>query len=430
MGSHFVENESQEIKRLNIGSFTVKKTLGKYGCLCFLLFFFQIFYDLPWLVTLGKYTLMLFLFYFLWIESLVKASFRIPRLQISSLFIAYIFVLILSSLLNMMGDYYSLKEFLLGLVVISIPIGFYMHIVQQPSPWEQRKFCNDLQKGIVFGATAVLIYVSLTGSFTNYLSLGFRFMGENISPSIISLNATLLLSYSLIHMVQHKRYLFFIPISFAIILILLSLSKSGIVLGVFGFLYVAVVKRAYFAISVVSVVIGGLVIIFLPIETIQNVLFNYVTNDTLETLSGRSAIWQVCQELNNNKPLFGYGYNSVMKILPVYFTNFLAEQAHSVYYESMINVGVVGSSILGIYVLKVVIKCVRNFSAIKQDTTLSWFFFVVLIGLVRGVTEASFAQANNMIDVSLFFLSVFILDYFTSTRLKERKSVDKLGIAS
>lgn len=401
---------------------------NKYGLLAFIIVAFQILYDLPsGAIAFAKMIIILITIYFLWIESLLKTNFKVLSKQISLLFFLYLISLFFSSFINIGTLDYFLADFLIGLSVLLIPIGFFYIAIQNFQQEKKWTLLFDLQMGIVVGTFVVLIYVALTGHFVDYFGLGKRFMGLSISPSMIALNANILLSYSLLKVVEKIKFKYLVAVLFSLIMIALSLSKSGIILALLTFVYVAIIKKTYLLTVIVFSLTLGVMLVFLPFEAAFEVLKDYVSSDnnTLETLSGRSDIWEVCQELINAKPLLGYGYNSPVKILPVFYTTFKVDQAHSAYYESMLSVGQIGVLLLAIYILKVFAKCFVFFRIIKSNTILSWLFFVLVIGIVRGSTEASFVQANNIIDIFIFYFSLFILDFYISLENIKRGSTAK-----
>lgn len=392
-----------------------------FSIIVFEVLLIQIFYELPDMISFVKLFVIFSSFLFIWVIPVLENPQQIRFKNIQPLVILYFITIIISSAINVGINNYTIIDALIGLFVLVIPLGFYKYFIQNPNVIASLKQSFRLQRDIAIGAFIILIYVSVTGNFTDFGSLGSRFTGGSISPSIISLNANLLLSFCLLNITKYKKKILLIPIIVSIALILLSLSKNGILITILCFFYVAIINKKYVSTIIVLSIVVVLSFFFLPWVSIVDILYGYFNSeDALTTLSGRNAIWDVCDTLINKNPIWGYGYNSTVKILaPKVFTLENVNQAHNVYYESMLNLGAVGTIILLVYVLKVIFQCIAKFSVIVNNTILSWFFFVIINFIIRGYTEASFAQANNIIEIFIFFISIFSLDYYLN-RLKNR----------
>lgn len=383
----------------------------KYEFLVSLIFIIPLFYQFAASISIIKTAIILLSFVLLWLDPKIKVK------KINIFFILYLITIVVSSITNIGNLNYTITEFINGIIIFIIPIGLFYNIIQK----EDINFTlsYNIQKTITFVSAIVLSYVLLNGSFTDYGTLGIRFSGGVISPSIIALYANLSIIFCLLNLKKQNRILIF-PLTLSFLMLILTLSKNGIIIAVLALIYETVIKKKYIlSLSIISVAII-LLFIFIPYNNIFNFYLEYTDSGNLESLSGRTIIWETCQSLIDNKPWLGYGYNSAIVILPPITTRsyFLVEQAHNIYYESMLNIGIIGTVFLFIYILKVIVKCIINFPLIRNNSVLALFFFVVLIGLFRGYTEASFAQANNIIDVSVFFISILLLDYWISPKNK------------
>jgi len=385
---------------------------NKYEILIFLIVIIQIFYQFTATISLIKIIVILISLFVLWSKPYFKLEKKF------SLFFLYVAVILISSLINLGNLNYSIKEFLVGIIILTIPLGFYYQITKAGVE-RSLKLSSNIQKIISLVACIVLIYVFFAGTYVDYGALGIRLSGEAITPSVIALNANLLLMFCLLHFVESRKKIYLLPVVFALVIIILALSKSGIIIALLGFIYVTILKSKYKQMFCIIFFIFILGLMLLPYQDILNLYAEYSDNGSIETLSGRNTIWETCQYLINMNPFLGYGYNSVVVVLPFYMKYFQVDQAHSAYYESMINVGLVGTVLLGMYILKVLVKCIINFSIIRKSMVFSYFFFILLMGLIRGYTEASFSQANNIVEVFLFYISLFLLDFY----VKKNKEV-------
>lgn len=374
-----------------------------YSILAFCLIIVQLFYDFQEIIFFIKIAITCLAFVILYQK--IKLN-----LDIKHLFIyAYFTSLSLSFIANI--NSVNLKEFIVGFSILLIPIGFLNSILLVKNTQLLRKATSKVQLYIVYGAGIILLYTYISGDFIDYQGLGQRFVTQSISPSIISLNANIVIIFCLLH-INKKRLILLIPIILSVVLIMLSISKSGIIISMFALIYVGIIKKKYLLIGIVSSLLAIILIAISSYWSGFDIILNYIDSGSIDSFTGRSAIWEVCQKLIEKKKILGYGYNTAGGLLTKYFPYFLVEQAHNAFYESMINLGYVGTFILGIYIVKVIIKSIKYFSVIRNNNILSFAFFIVIMELLRAPTEAAFCQANNIVDVFIFFLSLFIMDYY------------------
>lgn len=390
--------------------FKIKDT---YPILAFCIIIIQLFYDYPNIIFFAK-TPITFI-------SLV-ILFRQVRLSLSLKYV-FIYLYLISVFLSYIYNINSVppKDFLVGLSILFIPIGFLNALlINKTEPLVLNNDLFKIQTYITYGAGLILLYTSIFGSFTEFEGLGVRFMTRAISPSVIALNANLILIFCLLNIGKKNIFFYTLLIVVSFALLVLSISKSGIVISILALLYVGFMRKKYIHILIAFLIITIAFLILLPHLPALEFLSNYLDKDPTQNVSGRSVIWETCEKLINDNFSLGYGYNSAARILTKKFQYFLVEQAHNAYYESMINIGFLGTSILGIYITKVLIKAIRYFSQIRGNTVLSYSLFIIIMQIVRGYTEASFCQANNVIEVTIFLLSIFIIDYYPYSTAKSK----------
>lgn len=374
-----------------------------YSLLAFSIIIVQVFYDFQEAIFFIKTATI--------ILSLIILYKKIRLdLKAKNIFIyAYFISIYLSFIFNL--DTTNLKDFLIGFAVLLVPIGFLNATLLTKNNQYTSKAIDSIHLYTVYGAGVVILYTYYSGGFVEYQGLGQRFVTDAISPSIISLNANLVIIYCLLH-INKKRKLLLIPIIVSFILIVLSISKSGIIISLAALVYIGILRKKYVPIGLTLIFMSIIIISIADYLPAYDIIMDYIDSGSIENFTGRTAIWDTCKMLIAKKEICGYGYNSSAGLLTKFFPYFLVEQAHSGYYESMINLGYLGTFVLILYVLKVLTKSIINFSIIRNTPLLSFSFFIVLMELLRVPTEAAFCQANNIVDVFIFFFNLFIIDYY------------------
>ena len=127
----------------------------------------------------------------------------------------------------------------------------------------------------------------------------------------------------------------------------------------------------------------------------QVVMNRFIGEAEDSTLNGRQKFWDFCIKMNNDKPLFGYGYDTFNQVFAdqvhyVYNGKIWDMYAHNIYYELFGETGYVGIGIFIIAALSTLyggIKLHRNKELSNTDRYFTFFAVAVqVICLSYGVT--------------------------------------------
>ena len=121
-------------------------------------------------------------------------------------------------------------------------------------------------------------------------------------------------------------------------------------------------------------------------------------DDDTSTLTGRIPLWTVLWQDIQRRPLLGYGFSAFWDPETLAY---LAEElewavpnAHNAYLESMLEVGLLGTLLLGATVVTAMIGLVRRR---EFDPCYALFFAIIVFGLLNGVFESYMIDMFNFI---------------------------------
>lgn len=204
---------------------------------------------------------------------------------------------------------------------------------------------------------------------------------------------------------QESLYLYiFSTINFAALA--MSGSKTAIVsliLSIFVgyFSQMSVARLALMFISLALILIGSTMVDF---DFIFSMLSRSGDVDEITSGTGRSYIWPVVIDLINQKPFFGWGYASSVRVLPM-FSNVIGHtpsHTHNLYLQILFSVGYSG------FLLFVLLCMLKIYNAFKfrDDYKIAGLFFI----LFSGISEA-YVFVGVATQATLIFATVLALEY-------------------
>jgi exopolysaccharide production protein ExoQ len=116
-------------------------------------------------------------------------------------------------------------------------------------------------------------------------------------------------------------------------------------------------------------------------------------DEDLSSLTGRIPIWQAVVSDIGNHPLLGYGYGSFWTAQRVWEYSFIRHwefnHAHSAYFETLLNVGIVGL-LLGLFlVVWTGWSAVARYAA-TRDVGDRFIASIIVLALVNGLVDSNF----------------------------------------
>ena len=381
--------------------------------------FFITFQQLIWLKVLSNNSfvnigiqLMLFfiIFTFVLIKKKKTVSFNGYSKGITIWFSIYILIIIISGSYFFDGD---LSKWAVGLTpfLYTAPI---IYLSYSQNECRNHLIFLDIWKGIAWGSSIVLLVSLFFGTTIDY-----RISYNSLSASTIGRNGIIVTMYGLFQLFFIKKnktstlFLFF-----GISMILMAGTKTTIAAALIISGYLIVKMKIYNIKYMIIILVVGTLLVLSPVFDQFTTYINiYLNINQLETLTGRTDIWVPLIELIRDMIWFGYGYNAPSALLTVeYFDIWNGRdiiQAHNAWLQSMLNVGLVGTAVL-LFVYIYLYKELKKIYNINKKLYFILFYMASFL-LIRGITEASFANGSSL-DVFLFSLTIVQSMLLTKTR--------------
>jgi O-antigen ligase len=131
----------------------------------------------------------------------------------------------------------------------------------------------------------------------------------------------------------------------------------------------------------------------------QNLFVNILTmgrdqgSDDITSLTGRIPIWDEVIYDIANRPLGGYGYGSFWTPQRVLSYSYIHEweftHAHSAYFETLLNVGVVGLGLGLLLVMTALWSAVQHYK-FTDDCTYRFVAALITLALIHGLADSNF----------------------------------------
>lgn len=274
-----------------------------------------------------------------------------------------------------------------------------------------RRFCI----GVAVGSfVLVAIAVSIIGF--EQLSSRFDALAE-IGPNTIGFVSALGV-FCLIYLFDRGdglsyfiKFLVFSTGAFLFVALFFSFSKTTII-AFFLSIALSRLSAANIGKSFFVAILAG-VGFFIFYYLFEDVIFDYFSrDDAADTLSGRTVLWdQIIYMMNGPRLIFGAGYNSsgyISRIagMDVFGVDGVA-QAHNAVVEAIVNVGMIGVSILFCAVFSALIasiSLVRFADSPEKRKVAELFFSIIFLLIIRSVSEGSISQPGTVESILIFYV--------------------------
>ena len=240
-----------------------------------------------------------------------------------------------------------------------------------------------------------------------------RLFDVGTAPTMLSVDAGLLVLFSLMLAEPGKNVSKNIFLFFGMIVMLLAAGKTGILGCIFGAVVFFMLQGKFKAAArflLILLVVGGLVVAFTPLGSY---LKFYMGSGQAGTVTGRTDVWVAGWELIKAKMLLGRGFMSsrfmAYKINVAWQPNHL----HNGFLEVMYNNGLIGLVVILMMQGWIARNLVRTLRAVEHDHPLHQLavgcFAVFLDILINGLVSRTFGSRPDATFMVLFSL-VFVSD--------------------
>jgi exopolysaccharide production protein ExoQ len=198
------------------------------------------------------------------------------------------------------------------------------------------------------------------------------------------------------------RWLALLFVAFCFLLLTRSrTTMAAFMAGVAVFFFISGSwTRRFVIVAIPSVMIAfGALLVALPDTGAGKALSEAVSmgrvkQDTTQ-LTGRLPIWDTVLGAIAKQPLLGYGYGGFWTPQRIWEYSFIHHwefnHAHSAYFETMLNLGIVGAG-LGLLILFITAWGSVRAAAATQDVGYRFIAAVIVMSLVHGFADSNFVQ--------------------------------------
>jgi O-antigen ligase len=281
-----------------------------------------------------------------------------------------------------------------------------------------RAFLTVSQWGLAFMVSVPIIRLLAN---PEVLATG-RLYDVGTAPTVLSVDAGLLVLYSLMLARPGKNVSRNIFVFLGLVVMLLAAGKTGILGCIFGagvFFMLQGKFKAAARFLLILVVVGGVLVAFTPLGTY---LKFYLGSGQAESVTGRSDVWIAGWQLIKAKLLLGRGFMSSRFLAYKIHVSWQPGHLHNGFLEVMYNNGLVGLFVIVMLQGWIVRNLVRVMRSVDHDHPLHQLavgcFAIYLDILINGLVSRTFGSRPDGTFMILFSL-VFISDRLLAAATKK-----------
>lgn len=272
-----------------------------------------------------------------------------------------------------------------------------------------RSFLTVSQWGCAF-----LVLVPMVRLVANPETLATgRIFDVGAAPTMLSVDAGLLVLFSLALYQPGKRLSLYIFSAIGMLVMLLSAGKAGILGCVFAGVVFFMLRGKFKAAArflLVLVVVGALVVAFTPLGSY---LKFYAGSDQAGSFTGRTDVWAGGWELIKAKILLGRGFMSSRFLGYKINVSWQPGHLHNGFLEVWYNNGLIGLGVILMMHYWIIRNLIRVMRAVSYDDPLhvlaAGCFAIYLDILINGMVSRTFGSRPDATFMVLFSL-VFLAD--------------------
>lgn len=249
-----------------------------------------------------------------------------------------------------------------------------------------------------------------------------RLFDVGTAPTMLSVDAGLLVLFSLMLAQPGKNVARNIFVFFGLIVMLMAAGKTGILGCIFGAVVFFMLQGKFKAAArflLVLLVVGGIALAFTPLGSY---LKYYVGSGQAGTVTGRADVWVAGWQLIKAKIVLGRGFMSSRFLAYKISVSWQPGHLHNGFLEVMYNNGLIGLGVMLMLHGWIVRNLVNVMRAVDHDHPLHQLavgcFAVYLDILINGLVSRTFGSRPDATFMVLFSL-VFVSDRLLSAARKK-----------
>lgn len=249
-----------------------------------------------------------------------------------------------------------------------------------------------------------------------------RIFDVGTAPTMLSVDAGMLVLYSLGLMQAGKRSGVYVFSILGMLVMILAAGKTGIIGCVFGATVFFMLRgkfKAAVRFIVLLVVVGAIVNAVTPLGAY---LMSYLKSDQASSFTGRTDVWAAGWELIKAKPILGRGFMSSRFLAYKISVAWQPGHLHNGFLEVLYNNGVIGLFVMAVmhfWIIRnliVVMRSVRLTDALHPLAAGGFAIYLdILINGLMSRTFGSRPDATFMVLFSLVFFSDRLLHAIKAT---------------
>jgi O-antigen ligase len=249
-----------------------------------------------------------------------------------------------------------------------------------------------------------------------------RLFDVGAAPTMMSVDAGLLVLYSLTLMQPGKRFWNSAFVVLGMLVMLLAAGKTGIMGCIFGSVVFFMLQGKFKAAArflLILLVVGTLVVAFTPLGSY---LKFYIGSGQAGTVTGRADVWVAGWQLIKAKIFLGRGFMSSRFLAYKISVAWQPGHLHNGFLEVMYNNGLIGLFVMVMMHFWIIRNLVMVMRAVDRDNPLRQLsvgcFAIYLDILINGLVSRTFGSRPDATFMALFSL-VFIGDRLLQAATKK-----------
>lgn len=207
---------------------------------------------------------------------------------------------------------------------------------------------------------------------------------------------------------DRKNWLYLAMVLVGLLLVKLTGSRGGlvgVVLAIASGFFIGLSPRNRLLTCFAAMFLFGATLLLLSLsgytiptgDDVSKSVARSTESDDSGALTGRIPIWIECTKAMSERPITGYGYGAFWSAARIQEYSLIHEwafsNAHSIYFETALNVGLVGLAILFAVVIISIIKALQIRKAVSDAGSL-FFISLIVLGAINGFVEAIYVSVG------------------------------------